>query len=962
MRDRRPPLLFACCLAGCYSAGPVDEPPPPSVVFTYPVDNQLDVPLGARVLVSYSDAVADQAGCTLAGPDGNVEITKQVVGHGKTVAITSSALLPLTTYQVTCGGSGELAGEPLFRFTTRNDRPLAGAPSLIAVNGSALATLDALHPGAFRPIFESSTLQLVFSEPLDPRSVTTDNGAVELVDANGAPVPATLLANGIHVTLDPAAPLAAGATYQLRLGNQLADVGGERLVPTAIAFTPLDSLGRGPIRQVFRTWQSGDPVASVARTDDMNVMAVSHPLIGEANAAMKPNVLETELGDPLALDGPIAFRIPKGQRLTSAGLAIQLAGAIPSGLETGDIAIEMLTDGGGRLYRNRYQPAGTLPDNTTSPLLVDLSFDLAIYATDPTGNAVLAQTVLGIQLTGLAIADEGALAIETLGALDINLLGMSSAPTNIVLDLISDLKASPAPDVQPPTLLSSLPAADSHDLITDEGIELVFDEPVDIDRARAGAITLRDGNTVVPSSLEIHGSVVVVRPRATLLGNHAYQVDLSEVGDLAGNVMPLQTFAIATQLVAQTDVPPSVTAVYPGAPCSLVDVKTNTAGRCSGGASADDRYRPFALAANERIAVVFDQPLYGASLTLGDACNTGSIRVERVDAMGTCLEAVPGTLVKHQRDIGFIPDGGWRPGEHYQLRLVSGPNATCDVGEVCGANGRPANFDPLGGTTASASGGPDLLVSFVGTDPTKATTLLATASPNTDLNGSGRMEQGEQLREDNRVALRIAGATGLISSASFQGPDCMPSTPEVESCMYVAGAIPAQLGERRENCILPGGTMVPTCIPVAMSAQAMYSTSVTMTAGALGILPITTETGMSVMRVRENPDGPLEGYIVDRNGTPTMIAALGLYMDAPDMSLPIAQHDMHSKPLWVTLEGPLQFKPDGRIAISLRNIADVPISVGIDAPLGIKGAVQLIVPAGEMRLQLMSRAQRGSLP
>ena len=51
-----------------------------------------------------------------------------------------------------------------------------------------------------------------------------------------------------------------------------------------------------------------------------------------------------------------------------------------------------------------------------------------------------------------------------------------------------------------------------------------------------------------------------------------------------------------------------------------------------------------------------------------------------------------------------------------------------------------------------------------------------------------------------------------------------------------------------------------------------------------------------------------------------------------------------------------------QIALTLHNIAEVPISVGINAPLGITGVVKLVVPKGEMRLQLLTRAQRGSLP
>ncbi len=959
---RGPYLTCVLVLAGCYTAPPIEEPTP-GVVFTYPVDDQRDVPLGTRLLVSFSAAMADQvaASVSVAGPGGVVPIDVQVTGQGRTLAITSSALDPGTTYEVRVGGAGgEIvdSSEPLLRFTTRSDRPVPGPPALVAFNGS-----DPASPGTFRPVYETSTLQLVFSEPLDPRSVALAAGAIELLDgATGTPVPATLLADGIHVSLDPADTLAPGASYVVRLGDRLLDLAGERLVPAVVSFAPQDSLGRGAIRQTFRTLQDGDPNAAVARTDATNVMAVDHPLIGEALGAMQPSVLETELGDPLAQGGPIAFRIPRGQRLSSSALDIKLAGAIASGLSTGEIWIEILTDGGGRLYRNRYRPADTIPDNTHAPLLVDLSFDLAIYATDATGNAVLAQTVLGVQLGGLAIADNGALAIETLGALDIGLLGIGSAPANIVLDLISAPDAVVALDDRAPALVSTLPAADTQHLATEDGIELSFDEPIAIDRARGGGIQLYDANdNLVPSALELHGSVVVVRPHSALQGGHTYRVELTEVADRAGNVMAGSSLAIGTQTVVQTDVPPSVVAVHPGAPCSLVDADEMTAGRCAGGAAGDDRYRPFALAANERIAVVFDQPLGAASATLGTACDTGSVRVERVDETGACIEPVAGSLVTRQRELAFVPAHPWATGERYRLVLFSGGNGTCDAGELCGANGRPANFDPLTGTGAGDAGGPALTTDFVGTPPTTATTMLAHASPHADLNGSGRMEQGEQHSEENRVALRIAGTSGLIGSASFAGPDCVPDTPEIESCMYMLGAIPAQLGERRDNCTLPDGTTVASCVPVAMSAQAMYSTSVTMRAFAVAIT-LTTETGMTVMRIRERDDGPLEGYIVERDGKPVMVTALDLYMDAPDMSLPIAQHDMHSKPLSVSLEGPLTFLPDGRIAITLRNLADVPISVGIDAPLGLTGAVNLIVPAGEMKLQLVSRSQRGSLP
>ena len=107
--------------------------------------------------------------------------------------------------------------------------------------------------------------------------------------------------------------------------------------------------------------------------------------------------------------------------------------------------------------------------------------------------------------------------------------------------------------------------------------------------------------------------------------------------------------------------------------------------------------------------------------------------------------------------------------------------------------------------------------------------------------------------------------------------------------------------------------------------------------------------------------GPVTGYIVDEGGTPTLIVELGLYMDAPDMSVPLSDHDLHSKPLTAILRGPMTFLPDGRISIALANTADLPVVVNIDAPLGVDGRVNMIVPANEMKLSLVSPSSRGVL-
>jgi hypothetical protein len=155
-----------------------------------------------------------------------------------------------------------------------------------------------------------------------------------------------------------------------------------------------------------------------------------------------------------------------------------------------------------------------------------------------------------------------------------------------------------------------------------------------------------------------------------------------------------------------------------------------------------------------------------------------------------------------------------------------------------------------------------------------------------------------------------------------------------------------------------------------LSPQVLYGTSLALEATAVSgptTIELKTPTGKLVLRLREPASGPITGYIIDDNGTPTLVMSLALYLDAPDMldnhdMMPtLFNHDLHSKPLTVTLRGPMRFLPDGRLVIAVANIEDVPIIVNIDNRAGSSGSVEMLVPRGEMKIQLASRPLRGGL-
>src|SRR5262245_16991248 len=83
-------ILFnsaALALAACASSTPPLATAQQGVVFTYPVNGQLDVPIGSRIVVTFSDKVTEAGlgSFQIVGPAGAVAATPAITGDGKTV-------------------------------------------------------------------------------------------------------------------------------------------------------------------------------------------------------------------------------------------------------------------------------------------------------------------------------------------------------------------------------------------------------------------------------------------------------------------------------------------------------------------------------------------------------------------------------------------------------------------------------------------------------------------------------------------------------------------------------------------------------------------------------------------------------------------------------------------------------------------------------------------------------------
>lgn len=965
--------LLLLCLAplACTETQEKKSPPPPSgpgITFSWPRNGQLDVPTRAPLVFKFSDAVdaaAARAGCPafcVEGTEGAVTGEVSLVGTNTILFRVAGAWAEGATYTVKVGSAlmptaTNFPSAPLVRFTTRRMHPLPGPATVVGFNDVAL-------DGQAMPFLDVSTIRVLFSEPIDPGSVTPST--VRLMDGQGNAVVANLSAGGAHVVLDPVAALTAGQTYTLTIEG-VRDLGGEGATLFTQTLKPVKGLAQGPAVQQSLSlapgW-SGAVVPSALSGWPVNASQTSSPLIGAATLGLLAGGLKADLGDPAALGGPIPMIIKRGQRLDLSPLGIRFGGVIEASYETKTLHFTVLNDAVGFLSRNPFRPAEQVPDDK-SPVFVDITLDTALTADDPGGNALATQTLMGLRLLGLSSVDTDQLVVEQVSSLDLGTLGINVAPTTIALRLRTGATLSP-PVVPAPALLAVSPPIGGTPVFPETPVELVFSAPVTTDSA---TITLTENGTAVPNDVHVDGSTVIVKPSRRLVDGATVKVAFDGLRTVAGDAVagsstdPLGGKNELTYTVAATPAttaPPIIASVTVGAPCAVGAASPTTGGICKGGLVGDSAYALFEQPANRDLAVTFAQPMRTSTFVLGTTCGTGAIRIERLDANGACQNPVPGTLTTHERGFRFVPAQPLVAGAKYRLVLVGGTDVTCDANELCGRGGLPLNTDPLNGQGATSAGGPDAVLTFTATEVSPDSLQPLLSEPLTDLNGNGEVDPGETMYEPNRAAMEVVDTTGIISSAKLNGADCLPGRPGQQSCTAMRTDLPVSVGAMLDHCPIDEAGM-PTanggpCLEIHVLPNLILGTSLSMDTKAIGLIPLNgLSTHGMILRMRE-VGSVAHGYIMrgPNDAYAQFVIHQLIYLDAPDLEIlgGVVTHDLKSKSMEVVLKGPVSFFPDGRMKVALSNASDIPLTVSVKA-LALTGSIVLRIPQGEMHLTLV---------
>ncbi len=947
-------LVFAACAAPTTPKLP-PEPSGPGITFTWPRDGQLDVPTRAPVVLHFSaplDASEVGTAVSVTGPSGATGGTVTQPTADTLRFDVDGAFDEGTTYQLHVGaallaGATNLGVDPLVTFTTRRTTPRPGAAGVVGFNDFAPDSSRAA------PLLDVSTMRVLFDEPIDPSTVST--ASVTLVGSNGQPVPANVVAAGTSVVLDPIDTLVAGQPYTLTLTG-LRDLGGEAVPTWTRTLTPLAGLLPGaPITQslsVTPAW-TGAMTPSVLSGSPVNASQTASPLIGANTLGLLEGGLTANLGDASAFGGPIPMIVKRGQRLDLSPLVIRFGGVLESSYQTSTLHFTVLDDAVGFLIRNPLRPADQLPDDA-SPVFVDLTMDTVLTAEDPQGNALATQTLMGLRLLGLSSVDGDQLVVDQISALDLGTLGINVAPTTLALRLRTGATSTPAlPPV--PTLLSSYPVSGATQARPDGSMELLFSGALSADGA---TVVLKENGAAVPTRLHVDGPTLIVTASRRLTDGATMKLTFSGLTGPAGGAVASGALDFTVAPFVATTVPPQLASVTVGAPCAIMGGSPFAGGVCEGGQVSDVSYVGFSQASNRPIEVSFTQPMKASTLQLGTSCGQGAIRVEELSGAGTCVAPVPGSFFPNDRGFRFVPSPALKVGTRYRLVMVAGSNGTCDAGELCSAAGVPFNSDPLAGL--GSAGGPDVVLTFAVTAPDPYSLQPLFSEPLTDSNGNGEIDPGETFADENRAAIEVVGTGGIVTSASLNGNDCLPARSGNQPCVALRTDLPVIVRELKASCPIDENGLATTsggpCLEVRVLPNAIFSTSLSMNTTAIGLVPLNDlSTHGLIMRMRET-GSPIFGYIMrgPADAYPQFVIHQTVALDAPDLSIlgGVVSHDLQGKVLDLVLKGPVTFLPDGRMKVALANTGDVPMTVNISS-LGLKGHIDLRIPRGEMRLNVV---------
>ena len=938
-----PALLLAAC--GGDEQTMNEKVSSSSVVYSYPADGQADVSPKADIVLRFSHALTDedadlQNKILLQSQEQSLPFSISRIDGGKSLMLSpSSELDTLGDYTVTFseplaaeGGrqidTPNAVGDAGIQFETRGS--FSGPASI--TNSAADFDIAWQVPANNSP-FEAmnfSTFRLAMTHPIHPDWKAL-GGSIQLLDGSGEVVPAMVLVKGNRITVDPCVVedprdcgskddvLDTGQTYTLRLENlaSLTSPEADRF-SEEIAFTPRET---GPTVVLQQSAVDSGLAAGIAEQDvtrsvlngqAINGVTLNSVLQGEAGPSQQTGDLFAELAYAPAFeaDEALPLRIARGSVLNSTSLDVLVGGEVPvldaanGQLQTtGNIKVTMLSDASGYLSPNPYT------NDINAPRHITLFMDVSMNTENAQPNAALSQDLMGVELRGIALVQDGVLTIDAIGMVEPNLLGQEYTDSTIAFHLQAATDADSVLDAEllreldstAPSLISWMPGPDNAIPDTRQSMQrpgdpviLFFDEPLAADSIDTGISLFADGVPVETLETQLDGTAVIVNPGDGLRHGVDYEIVIDGLTDLAGNsatVAPLQFSLDDIGGSAVTRRPALALTTYPGYPCetdhSLLDLSAGVLGQCYSDGGVGDTLPVSTMPSDRPITVVFSKSMDLNSIIQGDTFIVEKVRQEPNGSVTVVESNVPGRLEKNLQRIRFYPDQPWEADAHYRYTLKSSEDAgSCSTGSytsVCDSDGLALKTDLLEGLDdGGGNNGPDdMVIYFTGTEPLDSVFTPLRNLPVRDTNANFIVDCDSNTNPDCLEPFDHQGsdADGWAASANSTKLRVRNNEASASPPVIVASTADARVGcETGERCpkdkfiyqtyalnteVIGPGIYEPTgdegiLVNLYPTQLATTSISVFTELRVFGFIPLQEEsiTNTQVLRMRYAKDDP----------------------------------------------------------------------------------------------------------
>src|SRR5690554_2721702 len=576
------------------------------MVYSYPMDGQNDVRPKADIVLRFSHAVVDDE-ATLAEKikvesDGDaVAFTVKTIDGGKSLKLEPETALasgsdfnvsfsePLAAEGGRTISTPNAVGEDGIQFNTRAE--FSGVASLGTTSDQFGVAWQVPANGSAFQAMNFSTFRLAMTQPVHPEWEQL-GGRIELLDQNGEAVPATVLVKGNRITVDPCVAercgskediLAAGETYTLKFSNlaSLTNSAEDNRFSAEYSYTPRDT-GPTVMLEQQAVDSNGGAITSVLNDEAVYGVVLNSVLQGVTDSSQQTGSLFAELAYAPSFEAtePLPLRIPKGSVLASTSLNVRVGGKVQvldaatgADQQTGTIKVTMLSDASGYLSPNAYT------DDINAPRHISLFMDVSMSTEEAQPNAALSQDLMGVELRGIALVQNGVLTIDAIGMVEPNLLGQEYTDSTIAFHLQAATDVNSALDAEDdwlrdldttaPKLLSWMPGAEDAIPPTRQAMQrpgdpviLFFDEPLDPASVAEGVKLLADGEALTVGNGQLQtmldGPSLTLNPVGGLKAGISYEVVATGLTDLAGNPFDSTGNDLSFRLTGAKDTLPQV--------------------------------------------------------------------------------------------------------------------------------------------------------------------------------------------------------------------------------------------------------------------------------------------------------------------------------------------------------------------------------------------------------------------